>query len=170
MRKFISVCLWLGLFGCVMLLISQSGQRMRLTQERAEAVQRGDVLETMYAEEKARGAEQATAWAAEKEAWAAERAALEQEAQRLQAALTAAQRQAAQQIDVRLKAEKDRQALEKALTDLRAEKDAAERRLTEVMSILNPPTQEATGLIPEETPMAPGNWEGESGMEEAPVG
>ena len=48
MRKAITVCLWLGLGVCIVLLFSQAGQKSLLNQEKENARRKNEVLQTLY--------------------------------------------------------------------------------------------------------------------------
>ena len=143
MRKAITVCLWLGLGVCIVLLFSQAGQKSLLNQEKENARRKNEVLQTLY--------DQA------KKEWQKETADLKEENSALKARISSlneemnAARQAAQaSADALTAAQAEWDAQRLALT---AEKDAASGRLSEVLAFLLTPAPEALELAePSPTP------------------
>ena len=153
MKKVLTVCVWLGLAVCLIMLYSSGGQKNALQQELKTAQQKKETLQKQYNQSKSD--------------WQEEKTALEQEQSILSAALNAVQEELAavtNDLDAALRnaqihadeEKKAQDALKQAQTDwenqlaaLTAEKDAAADRLSEVLALLLPPIQEEREESPE---------------------
>ncbi len=126
MRKAITVCLWLGLGVCIVLLFSQAGQKALLTREKENAHRKNEVLQTLYDQAKKEWQEDTAALKEKNSALQAQLASLNEE---MDAARQAAQASA----DALQSAQAEWDAQRQALT---AEKEEASGRLSEVLAFL----------------------------------
>ena len=141
MRKFLTVCLWLGLAACVCGLISMAGSGASLRAQLKTAQRKNDALQTLYDRAKEELASAREAQEADREEWRTARGNLEGRIADLTASLEAARAEA----DARQAADgewerrqtawaEEKQALTESL-------DAAEARLSQVTALLLPPTE-----------------------------
>ena len=166
MRKALNVLAWLGLVVCLIWGMSLTGQRNAISHDWKEAQRKNDVLQTLYhqAQEETKEAQAAL------EKQKTETEALRQESVELSDALNKAKKtaeekqQRAAELEQQLEAARQtvmeaKGALLQAQAEwddrlrvLTEEKETAQNRLAEVMSVLLPPTEAPEAEPAEETP------------------
>lgn len=143
MRKFLTVCLWLGLVISVFTMISLTGSNNTLRAEARSIQRRQEGLQTKLDQAREELKEEQEGRAADEKEWQAVKDNLEKENAALAKALTEAEgrlESIRQDAEDRLTREQAAWAAEKeALT---AEKDAAAGRLSDVMALLLPQEEE----------------------------
>ncbi len=141
MRKFFTVCLWLGLGACLIGLMSLTGTASALRAEIRADQRRYAALQTLYdrAKDDLNAAQETQS--ADQQDWLAAKKSLEEELEGLRAELTAAR----EELDARRAAaegwDRERQEWAKEKAALTESLDAAEGRIDQVTALLLPPTE-----------------------------